>query len=192
MKRRDLVKLAATILGGALSTSVANGVMAGATAAGKPSRKLFDAEARSCVSAIAELIIPTTDTPGAVAAGVPNFIELMVADWYTDQERRIFFAGLAEVNNTSKQRNGSSFVSSSRQQQVQVLQHMEQQAAATNEERSKRNEEAALFFNKIRELTVIGYFTSEIGAKQALAYNPMPMHYDGEYPLSKVGKQWSY
>ena len=48
------------------------------------------------------------------------------------------------------------------------------------------------FFTKLKELTVLGYFTSEVGAKQALAYNPMPMRYDGDYDFDKVGREWSW
>ena len=61
------------------------------------SASAFSDAQRRIVSAVAEVIIPRTDTPGAIDAGVPHFIELMVADWLNDQERDIFFAGLKRL-----------------------------------------------------------------------------------------------
>ncbi len=58
---------------------------------------------------------------------------------------------------------------------------------------SKIVDENTPFFAKIKELTVIGYYSSEVGAKQELAYNPMPMRYEGDYDYAKTGgRQWSY
>ena len=91
MDRREILKMAAVVLGGTLSGSLSAAVMAGVNASGEVSRQLFDASGRKSLVILAELIIPETDTPGAVAAGVPDFIELMVSDWYTDTERTLFW-----------------------------------------------------------------------------------------------------
>nr|WP_101760607.1 gluconate 2-dehydrogenase subunit 3 family protein [Oceanicoccus sp. KOV_DT_Chl] len=88
MKRRDAVKTLMLMLGGSLSPSVAMAL--------KSEPKLraagtgFSDVQRQLVSMMSERIIPTTDTPGAIAAGVPAFIEEIVFDWYTENERKIF------------------------------------------------------------------------------------------------------
>jgi hypothetical protein len=61
-----------------------------------------------------------------------------------------------------------------------------------NDLQGKTTSSKSPFFTKIKELTVLGYYTSEVGAQQELSYNPMPMRYEGDYDFVKVGKQWSW
>src|SRR5881396_4401437 len=72
------------------------------------------------VATIAELIIPKTDTPGAREAGVPAFIDVMFADWADDEQRQMFTAGLANVDERSRTAFGKNFVGCTPEQQAEV------------------------------------------------------------------------
>jgi Gluconate 2-dehydrogenase subunit 3 len=152
------------------------------------------------VALISDLILPATDTPGAIEAAVPQFIELMVADWYTDTERRVFFEGLDALEAFCAKSFSRGFASCAAHQQTLALQDAERLAtdyaaarratgATTN---SEATDETAPLFAKIKALTVLGYYTSEVGVTQELSYQPVPGRYEGNYLFSKVGKQWAF
>src|SRR6267378_5264521 len=77
------------------------------------------------VATIAELIIPKTDTPGAREAGVPGFIDVMLADWGDDDQRQMFNAGLANVDERSRTAFGKDFNAGTAQQQAQILEDLD-------------------------------------------------------------------
>jgi hypothetical protein len=85
MNRRDILKYMMMATGAGFTGSLAQQVMAGAAPTATPSKALFDAATAKKVAVLAEMIIPKTDTPGAIEAGVPKFIEMMVSDWYNDR-----------------------------------------------------------------------------------------------------------
>lgn len=196
MNRRELLKVATLVMGGALSGSLSRQVVAGILPTDKPSRDLFVGDAKAMIDTLAEMIIPKTDTPGAIEAGVPKFIEMMVADWYTDNERKIFFDGLAGLNGYCQEHYQKTFLRCDETQRIEALQAAEKLALSYHSKIMpfvpNQSDENTPFFTKIKELTVLGYYTSEVGAKQELAYNPMPMRYEGDYDFAKVGHQWSW
>ncbi len=197
MNRRELIKIAAVLLGGSLSSTISSAVIANADNANStraPQNPFFDADARKSVAILAELIIPKTDTPGAIEAGVPDFIELIVSEWYTDLERQVFLTGLADIEDYSKKAFGKSFRLCDRKEQTAALTWSEKQSKShrgSSRPGDNTLSEDAPFFLKMKELTVLGYYTSEIGATQELIYNPMPMKYDGDINFADVGRQWS-
>ena len=89
----------------------------------------FDPQQRAIIGAIAERIMPETDTPGARAAGVPEFIELVVAENFTDQERERFLAGVGEVDARSRKAGGSDFATLPPAEQDRILFQLEAEAA---------------------------------------------------------------
>lgn len=200
IRRRELLQLCVAALGGSLLGSASMRALAGESPTRIPSHPLFDGPTRALVAELAEMIIPTTDTPGAIAAGVPAFIEMMVADWHTDTERRIFLEGLSALDAYAVTTFGQSFLRCSVEQRVEALQHAEKEASSYVSPMpgglfgamSKLVDEHTPFFAKLKELTVLGYFSSEVGAKQELAYNPMPMRFDGDYDFAAIGRHWSY
>lgn len=199
MNRREALRWATVALGGALgaitSPSLANAIAADA----KPSPDtagVFSADQFKQISLLAEIIIPTTSTPGAVSAGVPAFIAMMVADWYTETERNIFIAGLADINHYCETTFARPLQQCDAAQLTQALTDAEKQAMTYQAAQSSMLavgavDENSPFFHKLKELTVVGYFTSEVGIRQSLAYNPMPMEYKGDIPLAEHGVQWA-
>jgi hypothetical protein len=144
---------------------------------------------------LAEMIIPRTDTPGAIDADVPHFIELMVSDWYTDRERKIYFDGLESLHIFCREKYMQDFISATSEQQIAALEDAERKneqykPVKSKNILSKEEDEDKPFFGKLKELTVLGYYSSEQGATQELNYNPMPMRY-GDIDFVDVGKQWS-
>jgi len=118
------------------------------------------AEAAATLSVLADTIIPPTDTPGAVAAGVVPFMLRMVADWFTPQENGQFWDGYARFEADTKQRYGRAFSQLAEADRIALL----EQAFAEPSARP-------YFLELVRRLTVFGYYTSEIGATQELEYN---------------------
>lgn len=195
MKRRELIQNLALITGAALSPSVVQATINGVDGRDVIKTPVFSEKQRAICSVLAELIIPRTDTPGAIDAGVPHFIELMVSDWYTDTERAIFLEGLETLESHCQQQFGKVFLTCAEPDQIAALEHMEALAegyknTAPPTPMSKAVDEHLPFFGKIKELTVVGYYTSEIGAKQELIYQPMPMEYR-DIDFREVGRQWS-
>jgi len=198
MHRRELLKLSAVLLGAAASASVTRALLAGTGPVAGSASSVFSESQRITVNLLSDMIIPPTDTPGGLAAGVPDFIATMVNAWYHPNEREIFFQGLAELDSFCVGQEGVPFHQAREATRLAALQAQEQTAAGyqsplpTKMSYQQPTDENSPFFNKLKELVVLGYYTSEVGATQELAYLPMPGRYDGDYDFAKVGRLWSY
>jgi len=180
--RRNLLAGAVALLGAEVAAPLARALAAEAAAPGfGSSHAVFTAEQRSLLAAIAERIIPTTDTPGAIAAGVPQFIEMMVADFYETADRNDFLNGMGAVEGYAQVHHAKAFTGLDANDQDAVLTlAMHSQIAGVGG-----------FFNHCRQLVILGYYTSEIGCKQERVYVPVPGRYDGQYPYAQVRRVFS-
>ncbi len=124
--------------------------------------KVFDAHQNETVIVLSELIIPQTDTPGAKAAKVNEFIDLVLDD-ANESERKQFLKGLAWMDARSQELFGADFVSASPEQQTALLTIL-----ASPKNKAFEDQVGIDFFNAIKGLTITGYYTSEIGMKQEL------------------------
>lgn len=188
MNRRELLEQAALMLGGALSASTIAGILSGCQPAKRSgyTPQTLTAAQDELVATLAELIIPTTDTPGGRAAGVNMFIDGMLTSIYTKAERMRFLAGLADLEARAKA-SGAGFLASSPEQQIQILKAL--QAQILPEGASGTGDET--FFQTLKGLTLIGYYRSEIGATQELKYLVVPGYYNGDVPFKEIGRTWS-
>lgn len=189
MQRRDAIKIMVAVLGSSLSPSLVRALESAPIAAGAS----FPSALKQSVAAMAERIIPTTDTPGAITVGVPDFIEEIVLQWYTDNERQIFMEGCDRVEALCREQFAAEFSALSAEQQDKILSQMEAEAGRSQMGFSidiNFDEDPSPFFTKLKELVVVGYYTSETGATQELLYDPMPMEYKGDIPLTEVGGSW--
>ena len=186
MNRRTAVKSLGILLGAAVSPGVARAINAGyrAPAPGSPYR-VFTAEQGELVATLAEIIIPATDTPGARAAGVDSYIDGLLADVFTAGEREQFLAGLAA--------HGVGFAEATPDQRVTLMQAMAEEGknAPPRPRRRRARPEAGAFFPWLKELTIVGYYTSEIGATEELKYVHVAGKYDGDVPYRQVGRAYS-
>jgi len=135
------------------------------------------------VRQLGEIIIPTTDTPGAIAAGVHDFINHQLAYCYSEDERIQILDCLARIQSVAQTRHERDFLACEAEQQISLLRDME---AARNEfDASDRQA-----FKQFKALVALGYYTSEIGASQELAYAPVPGGYR-PIKFSEIGKAWA-
>ncbi len=175
-------------MGGILSASAISGVMSGCKAEPKAdwTPVFFSTDEAGLLEAIVERIIPRTDTPGAKDAGVHIFIDTMMGEFYKEEEKNALREGLKRVEAEAKADYGKSFVKLSPEQQDELLTKYDREAYDKN-----RKEEGSHFFRTMKELTVLGFCTSEPGATQFLKYDPVPGDYIGCVPYSEVGATWA-
>jgi hypothetical protein len=153
-------------------------------------------EQRQIVAAMAEIVIPRTDTPGAIDAGVPAYLERMMADWLNEQEREVFALGLADMEERIPREFGRAFHELDTGEQLAIMEALEQAASDSPWYDSGNNVHSdylsdAPFICQFKELTIWGFFTSEVGATQVLRHNPMPMYFNGDIPLAPDESTWS-
>jgi hypothetical protein len=115
------------------------------------------------MSRVADLIIPDTDSPGAVASGVPAYIDYVVGA--NAQHQANFRTGLAALQKQAQSTHGRDFVALSEEQQIAILTPLSE---AVDDDRISTDE--ARFFAAIKNLTADGYFTSKIGLMDQLGY----------------------
>jgi hypothetical protein len=131
---------------------------------GQPSKaKFFKPEQMALIATISELIIPTDDhSPGAIAAEVPEFTDLMVSESPADT-KSLWTNGLAAMDKLSNEKYQLAFNKAAKEQQVAILTEI-----SKNEMKPQTLEER--FFRAIKNMTIDGYYTSEIGIKKELQY----------------------
>jgi hypothetical protein len=160
--------------------------------------RTFSPQQNALVVTMIDLIIPVTDTPGAKAAKVNEFIDVILTDWATESERQAFLAGLAGVDKKSNDLYGKNFVDASVDQQTTLLRAMDDAAMAAHgarrvrhgntipEERDKQL--TGNFWDVFKGITVHGYYTSEIGFTQEENLQIIPGAYHGCVPLTAEKK----
>jgi len=190
--RREALRKTALLMGAAVSASALTGILQGCKATPELTYKpvFFTEDQARIITEVAEIIIPKTDTPGAKDTGVPGFIDLMLKDCYKKEDQDRFIAGLTSFDEEAKKAYGDSFIYCKPEQQVELVTKVH--AAALAE--AKENKEAKRpFILMTKELTLLGFFTSEPGATQVLQYIAVPGSYKGCIPLAEAGngKTWA-
>ena len=199
MNRREAIQRTAMALGYAVTGPALIGVLKGCKAAPDVNFKpvFFTQEQAAAIAELAEIIIPKTDTPGAKEAGVPGFIDSMLKEVYSKEEQDKFIKGLDEFDAEAKKEYGDSFISCKPENQVALFKKHHDAAVAamgTGGPTGWWNTGGGAdkpFVLKVKELTLLGFFTSEPGATQVLQYNQVPGPFQGCVPLSQVGKAWA-
>ena len=190
MQRRDVLKMLAAGAAIPVFSPPIFGLFREAQAqvgAGYKLRTLNPHQNATVVTLI-DLIIPETDTPGAKAARVNEFIDVILTEWATDAERENFLAGLAQVDKDSNELFGKDFIDGTSNQQVTLLRSMDdaatiargQQPAKHGNTVPKMNTQLkGNFYDIFRGITMHGYYTSEIAYKQELKLEIIPGAYHG-------------
>ena len=199
MNRREAIQRTAIALGYAVTGPALIGVLKGCKAAPQVDFKpvFFNDGQAATVADIAEIIIPKTDTPGAKDAGVPGFIDSMLNEVYSKEEQDKFLKGLEEFDADAENEYGNSFMNCKPEDQVALFKKHHDAAVSTLGKGGPTgwwNTAGGAdkpFVLKVKELTLLGFFTSEPGATQVLQYNQVPGPFQGCVPLSQVGKAWA-
>ncbi len=149
---------------------------------------LFSKKDVELMDEIAETIIPETNTPGAKAAKTGMFMAIMVKDCYTPGNQKVFIDGLAKVNKLSIEKWSANFIDCTPSNRTELLTQLD--IEQRNYQKKKKSSEPVHYFRMMRELTLLGYFTSEIGATQQLEYVEVPGRFDACVDFKKGDKQY--
>jgi gluconate 2-dehydrogenase gamma chain len=193
MDRREALKRTAWIMGGVISAPAISGVLKGCTA--KPSidwkPEFLTKEQGAIVTQVAEIIIPKTDTPGAKEVGVPSFIDQILKNCYSKEDQDRFISGLKTFDEEADKTYGDTFMDLDEEDQLAFVKIKHDDAVKAEKEDTKKTPRG--FILTMKELTMLGYFTSEVGATKVLQYEAVPGAYKGCIPVSEAGngKTWA-
>jgi hypothetical protein len=196
MQRRDVLKfLAAGAIAPSLAPELFTFFQEAHPASGYALRTL-NPHQNATVVLMSEMIIPETDTPGAKGARVNEFIDVILTEWATEEDRNNFLSGLAGVDNQSNGLYGKDFVDASAVQQLTLMRAMDE-AVAMGAPRSARHGNTVPerdtqlkgnFFTVFKGITLHGYYTSEVGFSRELGLQIIPGAQHGCVPLTAEKK----
>jgi len=192
MDRREALRKTAMLMGAAVSASTVAAFLYGCKTRPDLTYKpvFFNKDQALLISEASEIIIPKTDTPGAIEVGVPNFIDTLIKDCYKEEDQKKFLDDLNEFDQNAIKVFGNRFIEGSPEQQLDYLKKVHDEAVNAKKADPKTPQP---FILKLKELTMLGYFISEPGATQVLQYIPVPGSYKGCIPLKEAGngKAWA-
>jgi Gluconate 2-dehydrogenase subunit 3 len=211
MDRRELLKMVALLTGGVV---IGGEVFLSGCKTGTKTEAGFTASNIALLDEVSETIIPATATPGAKAAMVGEFMKVMVTDCYTQNQQSAFMKGISALDEACEKMNGKSFMDCTPQQRHDLLVSLEKEAKEFNkkrdeEDKPKREEhdrknntlpwkdqtefEAAPshYYTMMKQLTLLGFFSSKTGMTETLRHIPVPGKYDGALPYAKGDKAWA-
>ncbi|MBN8876954.1 MAG: gluconate 2-dehydrogenase subunit 3 family protein [Sphingobacteriales bacterium] len=144
------------------------------------------------IAALAETIIPATDTPGAKACQVEKYIQVMVRDCTDRKSQNKFVDGLKDLKAYTSYEYGKEYQHCTAEQQIKVLEHFAGKASSTGLwSKIERRYLGNSFFTTLKQYTVEGFCTSRQGATQALSYLHVPGRYQGCMPMTPGQKAWA-
>lgn len=189
MDRREAIKRTGLLMGGVVFAPSILGVLKGCTATPgldwEPT--LFSNRQAQLVTSLADVILPEDDTPSASQAGVPAFIESMVKEVYNEEQRQAFLDGLDNFGEESSIELEAEFFDSTDELKYEYAYGLNRFAL----EEGRGGDGGTPFILMFKELTMLGYFTSEPGATQVLRYLAVPGKYEGCIPFEEVGRTWA-
>lgn len=190
MDRRQALQNVALLLGG---TVVGGSIFlqTGCKTDAKRVNEVFDEDQVKYFDEIAETILPRTATPGAKDAAVGAFAAVFVNDCYNDEQQKLFMSGFTEIEKRSKEKFDKGFMAATPAQRTELLTEIDKERREwqmkPDEERNKLDH----YFRLMKEVTLLGFFTSEPGATQALRYVAVPGRYDGCVDYKKGDRAWA-
>ena len=207
MNRRELLKMVAAATGGAVIGG--EFFLAGCKNPEAGTTKEFTTNDIAFFDEVAETIFPKTSTPGAKEAKVGQFMTVMVNDCYTEENQNAFRDGQAAINGACKKMHGHDFMKASPEERKKLLisldpeikdhqakrrefikeqDDLEKKAQANGDTNFKRKTMPDHYFTMMKQLTILGYFTSKEGRTGATNYQPVPGKYQGDVPYKKGDK----
>lgn len=187
MERRELLKMIALATGSALIGGEL--LLSGCTSTPTIGGSSFNEEDITFLDEVGETILPKTTSPGAKEAAVGSFMTVMVNDCYTKDDQKIFHEGIKKLDDASQKTNNTSFLKASPEQRNSLLVTLDKEAKEY--QKAKKKEDPNHYFTMMKQLTLLGFFTSKPGATQALRHIAVPGKYDGAFPYKKGDKAWA-
>jgi hypothetical protein len=190
MNRRDALSRVAVLFGGTIigAEFFLSGCKNpnGSTAANALD---FTADKIAWLDEVTETIIPTTSTPGAKAAKVGDFIKTFVTDCYDEKDQKAFGEAFSKIEEASNKKYSKDFLKLSPEERKALLIDIDKEAKDYSS--TKKEGDPNHYFSLVKQLTLLGYFTSEIGATKALRYVAVPGRFEGTVEYKKGDKAWA-
>jgi hypothetical protein len=155
-----------------------------AAPAGGKAPELRTRDELALTGVLAELVIPQTDTPGALAVGAHRTIDHLLKACVLQREQAAFRAGLARIESAAAAQGGKRFAALPHARQVALLQDIDAGAAPFNDDDRR-------FFRQLKGYVAFAYYTSEAGASQELAYLPFPGGFTGNVKVNPSTRTWA-
>lgn len=191
MERRELLKIMAMTLGSGVALPESAFARIG-EALNPTDLTFFSTAQRAQVAMLAEAIIPETDTPGAIAAGVPDWIEVIVKDCFLPEDQDLITNGLAEITKRCATDNGTSIDKLPAEKQVAFLTAYDLETKEAKKLGAKGGKpKGETFLQKFKELTKFCYVNSEVGATKAFDYQLVPGKWIPDMPLEPGMKPYA-
>lgn len=187
MERRELLKMIAVLTG----TAFIGGdlLLSGCNSPDATASFSWSANDLAFLDEVGETILPTTKTPGAKAAEVSKVMKAIVTDCYSERDQKIFSEATGKINEASQKKFSKSFLDLAPAQRDELLKEIDKEAK--DYQKARKEGEPDHYFTMVKQLTLLGYFTSEIGCKQARRYEPVPGKFEGCVPYTKGEKAWA-
>lgn len=196
MNRREALKQSGLILGYTLSASTLSQLWTACKSEPQLTwtPQFFTEAQASTVSAMAECILPRTETPGAKDLGIDQYIDVFVKNIYSKKDQQAFAQGMKEFDDACQKSYGKAFASLSTEEQEAFLLKQEKEAAHINHAiwgETIGEIKPVPFYRQFKAMVISGYFSSEEVGKNLLTYEPVPGSQKGCIPLSEVGNVYS-
>ena len=194
MERRELLKQIALLTGGIVIGG--DLFLSGCKSAAKADAG-FSVANIALLDEVGETIIPATATPGAKAAKIGEFMKTFVTDCYTNSEQSAFTTGLAGLDDACKKVNGKTFMECDAKQRKDFLVSLEKEAKEFNVKvdaanaGKKEDKMPPHYYTLMKQLTLLGFFTSKTGATETLRHIAVPGRYDGALAYKKGDRAWA-
>lgn len=174
-------------IGGAI---VAPGILLSGCKPGTAKKESLTDDDIAILDEIGEAIIPETpSSPGAKAAKIGTFMKVYVTDCYPHLDQLIFMDGIEKLKQFSDDKYGKEFLNLSAQEKHDLIALLDKESRTYN--KNKKKEDPKHYFSMMKEITLMGYFTSEPGATKAMRYIQTPGYYNGSLPYKKGDRAWA-
>jgi len=200
LTRRAAIRHVSALFGGVALVghrALLEAAEAGAADADAAGSSLFSPSELALLDEVAETVLPETGTPGAKAAGVGPFVALMVADAYSPAEQAVFRAGIRTLETECRAATGGDFLVAAPDARRALLERFDReqlqymQGRPDSESHADGEAKPAHWFRMMKELILLGYFTSEIGYTKAMRFRETPGRYDPCVPYEAGDKAWA-
>ncbi|MDY0906159.1 gluconate 2-dehydrogenase subunit 3 family protein [Pedobacter sp. CFBP9032] len=193
MHRREALKNVAFLLGGAISASTMGVLFESFTLPENEKNFVsFSVQDQKIFAEFADIIVPTTkSSAGAKAAGLGKFIPMMMQDCYPKEMQTSFARGFKQLQDKSMQDFKKSYVALTVPERTKLMVDLRLMSIADKEAKSEENKDLIYFFTTARDLTLLGYYSSEIGCTKAREYVLVPGRFDGNTKLKPGQKSWA-
>jgi len=175
LNRRALVLGAVFLVGGAAALTRFSRQPRGESAA---DAVVLTTDQFALLEQVTDVIIPTTDTPGAIGAGVPTFLRELLSAWGNAESRAEFASVLERIDQRSWTSHGAAFLELSADQRLEIMRAIDAESIAAQDKP----------YRKFKYLVLLGYYNSQIGATQELRYELVPGAWRACVPFTEIGR----